>query len=322
MKMRFAAFALLTCIAIPAQAEVEVTLKKTFIEKYKNRVTITTPFLIDKVKSEVNPPAEDGDLHVAGRPVGEIGLMTVVEIQNAKDADAAVALVRQNAGSTTQVNVTGVWRVWFEHAGTDHQTQGKALQKSKNTNPPHVFEIHPATRIGNIDLLGTLRPVQGYTKPDNSSSRIHMAETMTGKLKVAAKTATLRAGGNKPNYISFMMKLLPGDQGFQRPNGSWTQPEDGKFVFAKIYDHDNELLAHKRRVAFVKDSEPFQKLQSLQPNECLNILGITRVNLELISWRIKNAKKKPEVLGWNLPYELVAVGVKGEKNHCVPDEDE
>jgi hypothetical protein len=118
------------------------------------------------------------------------------------------------------------------------------------------------------------------------------------------------------------MKLRPGDQGFQRPNGSWTQPEDGKFVFAKIYDHDNELLAHKRRVAFVKDSEPFQKLQTLQPNECLNVLGITRVNLELISWRIKNAKKKPEVLGWNMPYELVAVGVKGNKTHCAPDEDE
>jgi hypothetical protein len=322
MKMRFAVAALLTCIAIPVHAEVEVTLKKSFIEKYKNRVTITTPFLIDKVKSSVNPPTEDGDLHVAGRPVGEIGLMTVVEIQNAKDADDAVTLVRQSAGSDTQVGVTGVWRVWFEHAGTDQQKQGSALQKSKNTNPPHVFEIHPATRIGNIDLVGTLRPVQGYTKPDNTSSRIHMVETMTGTLKVAATTATVRAGGNKPNYISFMMKLRPGDRGFQRPNGSWTQPADGQFVFAKIYDHDNELLAHRRRVAFVKDSEPFQKLQSLQPNECLNILGITRLNLELISWRIKNAKKKPEVLGWNLPYELVAVGVKGEKTHCAPDEDE
>jgi hypothetical protein len=322
MKMRFILVALLACIAIPAHAEVEVTLRKSFIEKYKNRVTITTPFLVDKVKSSVNPPTEDGDLHIAGRPIGEIGLVTVVEIQNAKDADAAVALVRQSAGSNAQLNVTGVWRVWFEHAGTAPQKQGAAMQTAKNTNPPHVFEIHPATRIGDIDLLNTLRPIQGYTKPDNSSTRIHMVETMTGKLKVASTTATVRAGGNKPNYISFTMKLLPGKHGYQRPNGSWTQPADGQFVFAKIYDHDNELLAHKRRVAFVKDSEPHQKLQSLQPNECLNILGITRLNLELISWRIKNAKNKPEVLGWNLPYELVAVGVKGDKSHCAPDEDE
>jgi hypothetical protein len=322
MTMRFALIALTMVVALPAHAEVEVTLKKSFIEKYKNRVTITTPFLIDKVKSAVNPATEDGDLHVAGRPVGEIGLMAVVEIQNAKDANDAVAFVRENAGSDTPVNVTGVWRVWFEHAGTDNQTQGKPLTQSKNTNPPHVFEIHPATNIGSINLLDTLRPVEDYTKPENTESRIHMVETMTGKLKVASATATIRAGGNKPNYISFMMKLLPGDHGFQRPDGSWTQPEDGKFVFAKIFDGENELLAHKRRIAFVKDSEPFQKLQSLQPNECLNVLGITRINLELISWRIKNAKKKPEVLGWNIPYELVAVGVKGNKTHCAPDEDE
>ena len=164
MTRHFAVVALLLGLAIPAHAEVEVTLKKSFVEKYKNRVTITTPFLIDKVKSSVNPPTEDGDLHVAGRPVGEIGLMAVVEIQNAKDADDAVAFVRQNAGSDTQVSVSGVWRIWFEHAGTDHQTQGKPLQKSKNTNPPHVFEIHPATKIGSIDVRKT-PAVPGYTKP-------------------------------------------------------------------------------------------------------------------------------------------------------------
>ena len=110
MKPLFTAAVLTIAIAIPAHADVEVTLKKSFIEKYKNRVTITTPFLIDKVKSSVNPGSEDGDLHVAGRPVGEIGLMTVTEIQNAKDAADAVGFVRQNEGSDTQVNVSGVWR--------------------------------------------------------------------------------------------------------------------------------------------------------------------------------------------------------------------
>ena len=80
-------------------------------------------------------------------------------------------------------------------------------------------------------------------------------------------------------------------------------------------------MAHKRASPSSR-TPSFQKLQTLQPNECLNVLGITRVNLELISWRIKNAKKRPEVLDWNLPYELVAVGVKGNKTHCAPDEDE
>ena len=54
----------------------------------------------------------------------------------------------------------------------------------------------------------------------------------------------------------------------------------------------------------------------------MNLLGITGVNLELIAWRASNAKKRPEVLGWNLPYELVAVGVQGGSFHCAQTEDE
>jgi hypothetical protein len=151
-----------------------------------------------------------------------------------------------------------------------------------------------------------------------------MVEGMTASLQVSEEdeTVTIRTSGNKPNYIHFIIKKLPGNHGFQRVDGTWTQPSDGMFMFAKIYDLDEEMRVHKRRVGFVKGSEPFKKAATLEDNHCLDILGITRVNLELISWRARNAKKRPEVLNWNLPYELVAVGVKGESRHCAPTEDE
>jgi hypothetical protein len=317
------AILLLALAAAPANADVEVRLKKTFIEKHKNRVTATTRLTIDAAK-KVNSAKADGDMHIAGRPDGDIGLMTVAEIQNARDVPDAVAFVRQKAGTDSPVRMSGVWRIWFEHAGNDPQVQGKALKKSKSTNPDHVFELHPVTRIDDIDLLPTLRPIPGYDKPANTSQRIQQVETMKGTLRVAKNTVTIRGPGSKPNYIQFWMKLLPGPNGFQRADGTWTQPADGKFVFAKIYDleEEPELLVHKRRIAFVKDSEPFRKLENLQPNHCLNVLGITRLNLELVSWRAKNAKKQPDVLTWSLPYEIVAVGVEGDSKHCAEDEDE
>jgi len=39
------------------------------------------------------------------------------------------------------------------------------------------------------------------------------------------------------------------------------------------------------------------------------VLGIPRVDLALVSWRARNAPKRPEVLTWNLPYEIIVVGV-------------
>jgi hypothetical protein len=316
--------ALAAWVPVLAHAETQLTLNKSFIEHYKNRVTATTDFFIDAPKDAPNKPKDDGDLHIAGRPGDEIGLMTVAEIQNAKDVSQAVTFAQSNAGSDSTVSITGVWRIWFEHSGGSDQVQGNELNRTKSTNPDHVFEIHPITHLANFDLLDTLRPIQGYSKPDNTAERLQMVESMNARLQLNEDddTVTIRTSGNKPNYIHFIIKMLPGDHGYQRPNGTWTQPSDGKFMFAKIYDLDEELHVHKRRVAFVKGSEPFRKAETLQPNQCLNVLGITRVNLELISWRARNAKKRPEVLAWNLPYELVAVGVEGDSWHCAPNEDE
>jgi hypothetical protein len=317
-------FAVLAFISLPAYAETELTLNKSFVEHYKNRVTITTDFLIDAAKDKPNTGSNDGDLHVAGRPSDEVGLITVAEIQNAKDVMDAVKLVQDNTNTGNPVRMTGVWRVWFEHSGGSDQVQGHELKKAKGTNPDHVFEIHPLTRVGDFDLLSTLTPIPGYTKPDNTADRLRMVEGMQARLQIndEDETVTIRTSGNKPNYIHFIIKKLPGDHGYQRVDHTWTQPSDGMFLFAKLYDLDEEKRVHKRRVAFVKGSEPFKKAETLEDNRCLDVLGITRVNLELIAWRVRNAKKRPEVLNWSLPYELVAVGVKGDSWHCAESEDE
>ena len=60
-------FAVFFLLPVVAQAQIEITLKKSLIERYKDRVTIDADFVVDKAHKKLNPPSKDGDMHVAGR---------------------------------------------------------------------------------------------------------------------------------------------------------------------------------------------------------------------------------------------------------------
>src|SRR5712675_2289281 len=103
-------------------AEDILELNKSFVEKYKNRLTIDVQYIVDAAHKKPNPAAKDGDMHVAGLGA-EIGLATVAEIQNAKDVPDAVAIVKDVEGSGRSVPMTGVWRIWPEHGGDNSHIQ-------------------------------------------------------------------------------------------------------------------------------------------------------------------------------------------------------
>src|SRR5438552_3470132 len=80
----------LCCLfASSAVAQVEITLKNAFVQKFQDRATITATYTVDKAHAHPNPGAKDGDIHVAGR-APEIGLATVAEVMNAKDQQSAM----------------------------------------------------------------------------------------------------------------------------------------------------------------------------------------------------------------------------------------
>ncbi|PYX90028.1 MAG: hypothetical protein DMG67_13715, partial [Acidobacteria bacterium] len=93
-----------------------VTLKRAFIEKFKNRATIDASLIVDHAHPHPNPAKADGDMHVAGRAQQQVGLPMVAEIMNAAAGSetAAVTAVHQDEGDNQPVAITGVWRLWFE----------------------------------------------------------------------------------------------------------------------------------------------------------------------------------------------------------------
>src|ERR1039457_4877525 len=78
--------------------QIEITLRKSFIDSLKNRVGITVDYQIIKAHKKPNPADKDGDLHIAG--IGKhIGLPMVAEIMNAKDYPAALQIVHGFEGT-------------------------------------------------------------------------------------------------------------------------------------------------------------------------------------------------------------------------------
>src|SRR4026207_2547533 len=91
MHTRITALFLIAIIgAAETHSQITITLRKSFIDSFKNKVTITIPnFGIYEAHEHPNSASKDADLHFAGtgKP---IGMPMVAEIMNAKGQQSAV----------------------------------------------------------------------------------------------------------------------------------------------------------------------------------------------------------------------------------------
>ena len=292
-----------------SNSQITMTLRKSFIDSFKNKLTIGASYEVYFAHAHPNPGSKDGDLHFAGYDK-KIGLPIVAEIMNAKEFDDAVKVVHDFEGKgkpQDKVKLTGVWRLWCEHPGDiEAFKQGKMKIEIENTNPAHVFEIHPVTKIESLDILSSFHKINGFTYKD-AEDAFSRYSNLRCKITQTAKTITIETNGIGYNYVDFWVQL-----------NSDTQQEvaDGLFAFCSIYNSgfspgegdEGDLITHKLRVAFVKGTEVYDKIKGMKKGEYLHVVGIPRIDLALISWRAAHAANRPEVLQWNLPFEIVAVG--------------
>jgi hypothetical protein len=283
--------------AAAARAEITIVLQNDFIEEYKRRVTIDTAYTVDMAHKQPNPPAKDGDLHAAGR-ADEVKLPIVAEIMNARDDPQAVKIIHDAEAGGQKVALSGAWRIWCEHGGDSEQIQGAALQPFTTTNPPHVFEVHPITKLNDHDLLPTLKPIGGFQTKD-ASEAFTKYEGIRCEIIPGADTTTLVTTMAGYNYVEFIMEI----------NSQPLEVADGVMVMCKVRDLEDELLVQNRRMVLVKDSEVERKTRGKPVGTKLHVLGLPRIDLSLVSWRVKAAAAgRQEVLKWGLPYEIILVG--------------
>ena len=277
---------------------IEIEIDKSFIERYKDRVTIHTTFTVDKAMVSPLPPEIDGDLHFAGRSP-QVALPIVGEIINAKDQKAAIDLLHGAEGTGNPMEVSGVWRIWPEHAGKAQEEQGKPLSAFETDKPDHVFEIHPVTGIDGVQLLGSFTPVKGF-KPGEAERTFGIYEKVSCAIRVNPETVSIVSETGVYNDVEFIMKVA---------NEPQFVVTDGRFVIASASDLDGKLLVERLRTVFAKGTPPERAVSLLKGGDRLHVYGIPRLDFAEISRRVRDYKMTPAVLARPLPYEIVILGV-------------
>jgi hypothetical protein len=286
-------------VAVTAESrDIDIQLNRSFVERYKNKVTIHTTFTVDRAMGSPVPIFLDGDLHFAGR-APQITLPTVAEIANAASQKEAVALVHQAERTHRPLNVSGVWRLWAEHSGITTQEQGESLPPYETSNPEHVFEMHPVTRINDLGLLESFHPVDGF-KPGGAQRTFAIYQKASCAIRVKPTTITIVVQPGLYNDVEFIMELVD-DQPLVA--------EDGRFVNASARDMDGDLIVDHLRMVFVNGTAPERAVRRLKRGDRLHVYGLPRLDFAEISRRIRAAGPNPAPIPGPLPYEIIIVGV-------------
>jgi len=292
-----AVLTLLLATSILCHAQKAVVLKNTFIQKYRNRVTMDIRFIVDHAHEYANQPAEDGDLHMAGRSK-QVGLPMVAEIMNAKDEKEAVNAVHVAEKAGAEKSLKGIWRLWWEHPdATQDQVQGAEVPKPANTGPKHIFEIHPVLSFNGVDVSKSLKPIAGYDPDDWKAfedMRTKECEIVPGK-----KTTSILTKRITHNYVKFTFEISE----FEKP------VSDGRFVHGNVLNPQGNADTEDIRMVFAKGTEPEKQVSKMKPGDRLTVLAIPRINLKEVWTRMKNAAKNKDALKNTLPFEMIVVGI-------------
>ena len=291
---------LLAVLVVPLRAT-EILLKNSWIERHKNRVTTQVTFRVEKAHKNPNPIGEksdDGDMHLAGRSP-QVGLPMVVEIVNAAldEHEPVLVSIKDAVGKKANVQMSGVWRLWFEHPGKKPQTQGQPVAAPPHTNPDHVFEIHPVTQWEDDPLDESFVPIGGFTA--------HPAATAFGRYEkmivTVAKGPTFTSFETKMigyNYTEFVMILTSAAK----------QVDDGFMALAKIASLDGKILVDTpRRMVFAAGTPPAALVEKAKKGAKFQALGIPRINLERLMMKADAADG--EAVDVQGAYEMIVVGI-------------
>ena len=307
---RFRVVLLITTLVfapVTGRADITVTLRKVFVQQFKDKATISTTFRIDQHHNSPNPVgtgSNDGDIHIAGRD-SVVKLPMVSEIINGKKEKSALDFLLQTTFGQS-VALTGVWRLWFEHPGSADQIQGATVPPADDTNPDHIFEFHPVVQFGTFNVLDSFAPIKDGSKQFHgypAETAFPAYEKRPAVITVSNTAIMIRSTKAAYNYAEFEMRLA----------GKAKDVGDGYIVFAKVYsigsgDDDDPVFEGTRRMVFVKGSAPAEAVKNLKKGDRLPVLGIPRVNLNEV-FAIASGLQGDETFDDKLPYEMIVVAI-------------
>jgi hypothetical protein len=315
-RLRIASIGLLILLAAGAVGEGRapsiLVLKKSWVNKYKNRLSIDAKVTITALNSGTS---EDGDTH-GGSFKNAVGLPMVVEILNGHAAAQKTArdALKPVSGATNEKEVYGAWRLWFEHppsGGVQCQSFGKTVPAicqnqtldGADSNPHHSFEIHP---VFSVDGHAVGRPSLRLT-PDNQ--QVKTAESAeaeyTGankKLNIVRSTTAVTLSSIKVthNYVRMRIRLTKARTETRRARDDTV---DGGWVKGHVLETggDHLVLMPDVRFFYLRDSDPGDALDAAAVGREFIILAMPRINLD----EVMKATTNPIPL----PFEFIVVAL-------------
>src|SRR5271165_2305493 len=245
--MRMLILLALGSACVSALGQTQLVLNKAWMQRIQNRATLDIQMEVDHTLSRPHKIAsggDDGDIHFSGRSP-DVGLPMVAEIMNAGSEPTALSDLMKDANGTT-VPVSGAWRIWFEHPGGD-QVQGEDVVVPADTNPDHVFEIHPLLKFAGDSVLDSFVPIPGY-KAYDAETACGQYERQQATIQSDDTSVTISAKKIGYNYTHFRMELAgapsPSDDG-------------GVLVLAKVMqDGEESIVSDLRRMVFSPGTPP------------------------------------------------------------------
>jgi hypothetical protein len=286
------------CAPAKCLATITITLNNDFINQYANRATITATVHVDAAAPRPHANKEDGDEHAAGTS-DTIGLATVVEIMNANVGAESNAVSDLEDATGKDVSITGYWRIWPEHGGSANDfSQGGTVESIENTNPPHVFEIHPILAINGVPLGDSLVPISDY-QPKDPEDAFQAYDRTRCTIASGTKTTTITTEMIGYNYVRYRLAL--------NGQSALKSTDDGGIEFFAQVENpdDSDLIANKVRMVAAPGTALMSKIRAMHNGDSIVVWGIPRVDLSLVRYRASH----PDANQWSLPYEMMLVGV-------------
>lgn len=302
LRNRFSWAALTVVFACSQLQAGTLVLSSKFVNDNKDRATIAIQLEVDAHLThahKIGKGGDDGDIHMAGR-ADEVRLPLVAEILNAAKETSSMQLLNQSSASN-KIAVRGVWRLWFEHPSPGQMIQGDTVAKPGDSNPDHIFEIHPITQFGNNSVADSFMPIANKTKQYEAyaaGTAFPKYEALKSTIKNNGSAISITSTKVGYNYTEFIIELAA------KP----TPISDGALVLAKIFDVSDEeepVVPDLRRMVFVKGTPPADALNGLAKGDRLHVMGIPRVNLT----EVLAAAKSGKTVNMRLPYEMIIVAV-------------
>lgn len=296
------AVAVASVLLLPLANASELRIRKELLEKQADRALITVKGRFDHVKDTVNSLEKDCDLHAPIR-AQKIRLAIVGEFMNACSKGIKPAEVRQLT-KTTAVEIEGVFRVWFEHAGKKDEvlTEEEPLAAYTSPNPPHAVEIHPIVRVGQKKFFHTIGPIEKEGRFYRAKTAKTLAAYLKRKITLqeflgsdGEEYVSIESGGSLPNYFRLNAELASAPK----------QTADGHEALVDVLDGD-QPVTRSLRVMSIAGTAADADFNGLSKGKQFTFWGISRLNLQKVLDALEESPGEPIAI----PIELVILAVE------------